>query len=405
MQYLTRAVLGVLFLSWVGAAPMPAQSPANRVPFDFNGDGQSDLVWINYNTGQMGPWYMNGATIIANLDFPSLPDPNLWLAAVGDIDGDGKPDLLFRNYQTGDNLAWIMDGTTLLNTVALPPQPDRNWALSGAADFNGDGQTDLVWRNYQTGENAIWLMNGFSLAQVVTLPTESEPRWSLEAVGDFNGDGYPDLVWRNIWTGDNKIWLMNGTNRTAEVALPRVGEPNWGMTGNLFAGPDGQIGFVWYNYLTGAASVWYLDWTDPAKPSASAQSLPKAADPNWQMVDPLGSGPDEMLTKADSDILDLEQSTLSDGGGYNAYDASGYSSLYNKWGGKLLTYRRRATTNAMFQFRKQFIEKTVAQQRRELEVQIIINGGYRGYDPETGREAVFTSFGSKEFVISDDTWP
>jgi len=157
MQYssLTGACSALLLA--LTSSALLAQGP---IPADFNGDGKSDLVWRNVQTGENQIWFMDGATQIGTGTLPSVPDLNWRLAAVADLNADGKPDLLWRNYATGDNMIWYLDGVTQIGTDTLPPIGDLHWALVGAGDFNGDGNPDLVWRNVQTGENQIWFMNG-----------------------------------------------------------------------------------------------------------------------------------------------------------------------------------------------------------------------------------------------------
>jgi hypothetical protein len=90
----------------------------------------------------------------------------------GDFNGDGNTDILWRNYSTGENAVWLMNGTTELNSVYLRTIPTNlNWDIVGTGDFNGDGNTDILWRNYSTGENAIWLMNGTTELNSVFLRT------------------------------------------------------------------------------------------------------------------------------------------------------------------------------------------------------------------------------------------
>jgi hypothetical protein len=40
-----------------------------------------------------------------------------------------------------------------------------------------------------------------------------------------------------------------------------------------------------------------------------------------------------------------------------------------------------------------------------MQVQVAMARGGTATDPETGRPALFTASGVKEFVFSDDTWP
>ncbi len=68
---------------------------------DFNGDGDSDILWQNAN-GQVAIWEMNGtnsdrreATVSPN------PGPNWKAIGTGDFNGDGFSDILFQKRQVG----------------------------------------------------------------------------------------------------------------------------------------------------------------------------------------------------------------------------------------------------------------------------------------------------------------
>ena len=153
-----------------------------------------------------------------------------------DFNNDGQSDLVWRNYATGDNAIWLMRGTTLSQGVFTTPVGDRNWSLAGTGDFNQDGQSDLVWRNYATGENALWLMNGTSLSEGVFTTPVTDLNWSLAGTGDFNQDGQSDLVWRNGSAGKNAVWLMNGTSLSQGIILTTdVADLNWRL-GNAYPG-------------------------------------------------------------------------------------------------------------------------------------------------------------------------
>jgi hypothetical protein len=144
---------------------------------DFNGDGKTDVLSRNSQTGNTNIWLMDGTTI-TNQNQTSLPTnvPAAWDANIGDFDGNGKTDILWRNSQTGDNAIWLMDGTNYTAAASLPNVPIA-WS-AGVADFNGDGNTDIFWRNSQTGQDAVWLMNGTTYtdaAFLATVPTSWSP--------------------------------------------------------------------------------------------------------------------------------------------------------------------------------------------------------------------------------------
>ncbi|HVU16646.1 MAG TPA: FG-GAP-like repeat-containing protein [Candidatus Didemnitutus sp.] len=176
---------------------------------DFNGDGMPDLVWENLSTGDRTVWLMNGTSLSSFLYLANIPAE--WhIAAVADFNGDGKPDLIWEDTLTGDRTVWIMDGANITNMLYLAGIPVE-WHIVGAADFNGDGQTDLVWENVNTGDRSMWLMNGTTI-QSFDFGVNVPMPWHIAAVADFNGDGHPDLLWENTSTGDRAFWLLNGTS-------------------------------------------------------------------------------------------------------------------------------------------------------------------------------------------------
>ena len=94
--------------SQLGAATLP-----NRIAYDFDGNGISDLLWRDTQTGDLAIWLMDGtARPGKTFVFPRV-DPSWQIAGVGDLDGDSKADLVWRNTQSGGVAEWLMDGTTV----------------------------------------------------------------------------------------------------------------------------------------------------------------------------------------------------------------------------------------------------------------------------------------------------
>jgi hypothetical protein len=65
--------------------------------------------------------------------------------AVGDFDGDGKSDLIFENPNTGGLWQWQLDRTGIVSQGAVGVA-DQTYQLLGSGDFNGDGKDDVIWR-------------------------------------------------------------------------------------------------------------------------------------------------------------------------------------------------------------------------------------------------------------------
>ncbi len=195
---------------------------------DLDGDGTTDFVWQNTQTGDVTYWRKNGNFT----GFIASAVPLEWkIRAAGDLNGDGKVDLIWQNTQNGDVTVWYMDGVTYTRTFAyLARGIPVEWQIVGTGAFYGGSgnlhQADLVWRNRNTGDVSIWQMNGSAWTSNYTITASGIPfAWTIVAVMDMNDDLMPDLIWRNIQTGDMSVWYMNGANYTDKFDFLARGIP------------------------------------------------------------------------------------------------------------------------------------------------------------------------------------
>ena len=54
--------------------PFDGVGPVAAAPYDFNGDGRSDILWQNAN-GMPAIWQMNGTTMLSGAGLSSNPGP------------------------------------------------------------------------------------------------------------------------------------------------------------------------------------------------------------------------------------------------------------------------------------------------------------------------------------------
>ena len=199
---------------------------------DFKGNGNADLLWRNSN-GTLVEWTMNGSQILSSQNVflgasAPTPDSSWNVAGLGDFNGDGNSDVLWRN-NNGSLVDWTMNGSQIASSQAVtlggtPVAPDASWNIAGFGDFNGDGRSDILWRN-SNGTLDDWTMNGSQIAssQNVTLggnPVAPDASWSVAGIGDFSGDGKSDILWRNV-NGTLIDWTMNGS----QIASSSGGHP------------------------------------------------------------------------------------------------------------------------------------------------------------------------------------
>ena len=98
---------------------------------DFDGDGMSDILWRNNATGENYLYPMSGTTIKPTEGFVrTVADLNWRIVAVGDFDGDGNSDILWRHFTTGDDYIYPMQGTAIKSTEGfIRAVTDQNWVV------------------------------------------------------------------------------------------------------------------------------------------------------------------------------------------------------------------------------------------------------------------------------------
>ncbi|MES0335911.1 MAG: peptidoglycan DD-metalloendopeptidase family protein [Candidatus Magnetobacterium sp. LHC-1] len=127
-----------------------------------------------------------------------------------DFDGDGHSDVLWRNKNTGDIYIWLMTGTKITDGGLVVKGIPLEWEIKATEDFDGDGKTDILWHNATPGDVAMWFMDGSKITGSGYVVRGIPPNWQIQATADYNGDGKTDLLWQDINTGDVYVHLMDG---------------------------------------------------------------------------------------------------------------------------------------------------------------------------------------------------
>jgi hypothetical protein len=161
---------------------------------DFNGDGKKDILWRSSTTGEVSVWTMNGSAITSSGDLTSggvavKPDSSWGVAGIGDFNGDGNSDILWRN-SNGSLAVWLMNGSAITSSATITfngatVAPDASWHVVEVGDFNGDGRSDVLWRN-DSGAMTEWLMSGATIMSTVTpssggASVSPDSSWSTQA--------------------------------------------------------------------------------------------------------------------------------------------------------------------------------------------------------------------------------
>ncbi len=200
---------------------------------NFNGDGSGDLVWRNKATGQNLLWLMKDAVpgqapqVAQAVTLQSVTDRNWSIAGAGDFNGDGQSDLLWYNPSetSGEQLvAWYMDGTTKTGTGSIT-EATTDLALEAVGDLNNDGNADLLWSKTD-GSLEVWFMDSINRASVSAIQGSEATKPSGSSVaGIVSVNDAVKLasitagITFRLADGTNEIWALNGTTKTAEIPL------------------------------------------------------------------------------------------------------------------------------------------------------------------------------------------
>jgi len=209
---------------------------------DVNGDGMDDAVAVYTSAPGVGP----GSVMLSLSNGETFVEPKLALThryqlgfvypLMGDVNGDGLSDMVYIDFfHQRLNVAYS-------NGISFDSAIEYRLNTSGGkinesylTDLNGDEKDDLVFYMPDAANTGNWFVcyskdGEFSKAELIldNLKFKSDQRlW-----GDFNGDGFSDLIAFNettkVWSvalsnGDKlldpKVWLSNFDNAQQPVFM------------------------------------------------------------------------------------------------------------------------------------------------------------------------------------------
>ncbi len=131
--------------TYQGSAVSPGSSWSVAGIGDFNGDGNADILWRNSN-GSLAMWLMDGSTIESSAT-PTYqgsavsPDSSWNIVEIGDFNGSGDSDILWQQSTTGALVEWQMNGSQIVSSQSVtsqgaPVAPGSTWTSQAKpADF------------------------------------------------------------------------------------------------------------------------------------------------------------------------------------------------------------------------------------------------------------------------------
>ncbi len=229
------------------------------MPYDYDGDGKSDLAV--YESAE-GNWYIleSEAWAILSVQFgwdEARPVP-------GDFDGDGKADLAVYQRTSG---TWYILYSSTWTISSLQFGSGSARPVSG--DFDGDDKSDIALYERDTGTwyilySSTWTISVLQFGSSATRPVP----------GDFDGDNKSDFA---LYERDTGTWYILYSS-TWTISVLQFGSGSARPVSGDFDG-DGKSDFAVYERDTGA---WYIinssSWSLCIEIFGSASSTPVPGD-------------------------------------------------------------------------------------------------------------------------------
>ncbi len=183
-----------------------ADIPSARAPFDFDGDGRTDIGIFRPSDGSW--WYVRSSdTAFRVFSFGTSTDT----IVPGDFTGDGKADIAVFRPSTG---FWFIQRSEDNSFYSIPFGAAGD--IPAPSDYDGDGKTDAAVFRPST---ATWfiLNSGGSGTGIVNFGTsEDKP-----VPADFDGDGKADIaIFR---PSDGSWWYIRSSDSQFRVFRFGVG--------------------------------------------------------------------------------------------------------------------------------------------------------------------------------------
>jgi hypothetical protein len=182
------------------------QIKIQTTPFDFDGDGRTDIKVYRSNAPATFVLYSTNNSIFSS-GFGSAAETPITLAA-DDYDGDGRGDIALTSLINGVfNWRILQTGSNTIRAIQWGVQATDRLV---PADYDGDGKTDIAVHRRTTGVWYIIQSTNNTMRAEIWGQAEDVPN-----VGDFDKDGKNDLTVHRA-TANGTAWF---TRRSSDNSL------------------------------------------------------------------------------------------------------------------------------------------------------------------------------------------
>jgi uncharacterized delta-60 repeat protein len=226
--WINRSSTGMTFAAQFGV------STDKIVPADYTGDGKADIAFWRPSTGE---WFILRSE---NSTFYSVPfGVSTDIPAPGDFDGDGKADTtVFRPSTATWYIQRSADNGTTISSFGT------NGDVPVAADYDGDGRADIAIFRPSNGQ--WWLLRSSAGIIAASFGDASDKL----VPGDYTGDGKADIA---LWRPSTGEWFILRSENSTFYSVPFGINPDIPAPGDYDG--DGRFDTTIFRPST---ATWYI---------------------------------------------------------------------------------------------------------------------------------------------------
>jgi hypothetical protein len=272
------------------------------VPNDFTGNGQSDLLMTDSNTGALVLGEVSGGTTVNYTQIGGL-GPEWQLEGDGSFLGDGNTGfLLWDGLSSSASYGAIVVGEDVGGTAQYTAVGGvgPEWQFEGNGPLLGGSNDDfLLWDGSSSSASYGSLVVGSVAGGTATYTAIGGvgPEWAFEGVGDYLGDGKAGFLMEDQDTGN--LDVGEDVGGTAQYTLVGGLGPEWQFkgSGNLLG--QGQDDFLLWDGSSASPSYGALVVGQVTGTTTEYTQI-GAVGPEWQLLgigDYDGKSPSEFLMR------------------------------------------------------------------------------------------------------------
>ena len=171
--------------------------PSSVVVYDFNDDGELDMVVNNFNENHIVIFYGIGdGSFVRGNSYSTGENSSPQYICIGDLNHDQRMDIVVANSNGGGISIFLgKENGTFAPMIAYSNGIGSSPWFAAIEDFNNDTHLDIACTNRGPGTISIWF--GVGDGSFTNLTVYSSTRYFLGngiAVGDVNNDNHLDLI-------------------------------------------------------------------------------------------------------------------------------------------------------------------------------------------------------------------